>query len=145
MRNERLNDKGYSDPTAYKAITGVDRKKLRFAEMYRPLVYICSPYRGDVERNAKRARAYSKFAVRQGVIPLTPHLLYPQFMDDNDPTERYLATYKFNKALLKKCSEIWVFGSIISEGMKIEIDTAKRRGMKIRFFNEDCKEVKSHA
>ncbi len=28
-------------------------------------VYVCSPYRGDVEKNEKMARSYSKFIARQ--------------------------------------------------------------------------------
>ena len=42
----------------------------------RPLVYICSPFSGDIEGNTKKAREYSRFAVDQGAIPLAPHLLY---------------------------------------------------------------------
>ena len=46
---------------------------------YRPLVYICSPLSGNVEANTERARAFCRFALEQGQIPLAPHLLFPQF------------------------------------------------------------------
>ena len=51
------------------------------------------PYAGDVERNVNMARTYSRFAVRNTCIPITPHLLYPQFMDDGSPAERELALF----------------------------------------------------
>ena len=43
--------------------------------------------------------------------------------------------------LLSKCSELWVFGERISQGMSIEIEKAKRKGQPIRWFTADCKEV----
>lgn len=105
-----------------------------------PLVYICSPYSGNVERNTIAARVYSRFAADNGSIPLTPHLLYPQFMNDDDPKERELAMF-YNKILQGKCKEIWVFGSHISKGMAAEIALAEMRHQKIRYFDEGCKEV----
>ena len=87
---------------------------------YLPLVYVCSPYAGDVETNVKNARAYSRFAVDENVIPVTPHLLYPQFMDDGNASEREMAMH-FNYVLLGKCTEVWVFGGVISRGMAREI------------------------
>ena len=45
-------------------------------------------------------------------------------------------------ALLSKCAELWVFGEIISQGMNIEIEKAKRKGQLIRYFTADCKEVR---
>ena len=42
-------------------------------------VFICSPYRGDVERNVALAKAHARFAARCGYCPVVPHLMYPQF------------------------------------------------------------------
>ena len=103
----------------------------------RPLVYICSPFSGDIEGNTKKAREYSRFAVDQGTIPLAPHLLLPQFMSEQ--TERELAMF-MDMVLLGKCEEIWVFGSHISNGMAAEIEIAKQKNMKIRYFTDDLKE-----
>ena len=52
------------------------------------LVYIASPYAGDIPNNVERAKEYCKQALEQGVIPVAPHLLYPQFLKDSDPAER---------------------------------------------------------
>lgn len=100
---------------------------------YYPLVYICSPFSGDEETNIKRAKEYSRYALDKGNIPLAPHLIFPQFM--NDGTERKLAMH-FNYVLLGKCEEIWVFGDYISLGMKEEIKIAEKRNMKIRYLRE---------
>lgn len=105
-----------------------------------PLVYICSPYSENIEKNTIAARNYSRFAVNSGAIPLTPHLLYPQFMNDEDPKERELAMF-FNKVLQGKCQEVWVFGNTISDGMAAEISLAELRHQKIRYFDEGCKEL----
>lgn len=132
-RRDWENGSGYYDPTAYQAM-----KNIR----YLPIVYICSPYSGDVEGNTKAAQAYSKFAVKQGTIPLAPHLIFPQFLDDGDIKERRLAM-RMNLILLGRCQELWVFGDVISEGMQEEISRAKHRQMPIRWFSQACQEVKS--
>ena len=54
------------------------------------LVYIASPYAGDVQANTEAAKGYCRAALEEGVIPIAPHLLYPQFLEDSDPAERNL-------------------------------------------------------
>ncbi len=138
MNNERLNNEGYPDPTPFEAFKEMDRKAER---VFRPIVYICSPYAGDVETNVERARLYSRHAVDSGCIPLTVHLLYPQFMYDDDPAERTLALH-FGNVLMDKCAEVWVFASHgISNGMAGEIARARRKGYRMRYFDAECREV----
>lgn len=48
---------------------------------FRPLVYICSPFSGDVEGNMERTRQFCRFALEHGQIPLAPHLMFPQFVN----------------------------------------------------------------
>jgi hypothetical protein len=71
------------------------------------LVYICSPYAGDIEYNTKRAIAYCRYAADSGVIPLAPHLLLPRFLCESNPAERELGI-KMGLRLLALCSELWV-------------------------------------
>lgn len=127
------NAEGYCDPVPYAAINKLDKEIKKF----RPIVYICSPFAGDMEGNTQKARKYSRFAVDQGAIPIAPHLLLPQYMDES--TERDLAM-QMNMVLLAHCLELWVFGSYISEGMEAEIARAKQRRIKIRYFTEELKE-----
>lgn len=147
MSISKYNSEGYYDPTTYEALKNIEKEELKMAGLYkpdkfRPLVYICSPYRGDTEKNTEKARKYSRFAVESKAIPMTPHLLYPQFMDDSNPEERYLATHVINYVLIGKCQEVWVFGEDISEGMGREIALAEKRRMKIRYFTETMEEAK---
>ena len=139
MSINKFNSEGYFDPTAYEALTAVEQEE-KAAKAFRPLEYICSPYSGNVESNIKSARRYSRFAVEMGYIPITPHLLYPQFLDDDNPAERSLGLL-FGNVLMSKCAEVWVFGSYISPGMNAEIERAKRKKYTIRYFSDDCKEV----
>ena len=136
----RCNSEGYYDPTACDALAAVQREEKRAKKSYRPLVFICSQLAGNLERNTENARRYSKYAVEQGAIPIAPHLLFPQFMDDCDKAQRELGLF-FGMVLMGKCDEMWVFGSAFSQGMKIEIAKAKRCGLPIRYYNEQCEEA----
>ena len=110
---------------------------------YRPLVYVASAYSGDVTTNTEKAKQYCRFAMEQGKIPLVPHLIFSQFMNDDDPAERELAIF-MDVILLGKCDELWVFGDSISEGMSVEIEVAKKRRQPIRYFNGNLEEVSDH-
>jgi hypothetical protein len=103
------------------------------------MVYICSPYSGDVRRNIEAARRYCRFAVEAGYIPFAPHLFFPQFMDDHILEERDLAL-SFGESFMDNCSEVWVFGNRISPGMSAELKAAIRKRLTIRFFPSDCLE-----
>jgi hypothetical protein len=41
----------------------------------RPVIYVCSPLRGDIERNIHKAIGYSRYIYSQGGIPLAPHVI----------------------------------------------------------------------
>ena len=140
MSNDYRNSEGYSDPTAGEAICRIAANEKQFLRAFRPIVYICSPYAGDIEKNVNAARGYSRFAVDKGFIPLAPHLLFPQFMNDTDPQERELGLF-FGNALMSKCSEVWVFGSFISPGMQAEIKRARWKNYRLRYFTEDLEEA----
>ena len=103
----------------------------------KPIIYICSPLRGNIERNVKKAIGYSRFAYSQGSIPLAPHLIFTTFLDDEIPEERR-AGMEMGRELLTICDELWVFGDRISEGMAAEIELAKGLSLRVRWFNERC-------
>lgn len=95
MGIDKFNHEGYSDPTTYEALTNIHREEMAADKKaaYLPLVYVCSPYAGDIENNVKNAKRYSRFAVDENAIPVTPHLLYPQLMDDGNEAEREMAMH----------------------------------------------------
>ena len=103
-------------------------------------VYICSPYRGDVDYNIAKAQFYCQFATGQGVIPIAPHIYFTQFLDDDEPEERRLGL-DMGLDILKHCAELWVFGNRISEGMRTEIEAAKRLEIPVLFHSNRCKKI----
>ena len=140
MSISKLNAERYYDPTAYEALSNIEQEE-RTLRAYRPIVYICSPSAGDVSKNVENARRYSRFAVDSGCIPIAPHLLFPQFMNDENPKERQLGLF-FGMVLLSKCAEVWVFGDRISPGMDAEIKRARWKNFRLRYFTESCEEVR---
>ena len=126
---EFYNDKHYHDPTAFMALTNIENK----VSTYKTFVYVCSPFSGDVANNIKAARKYSRYVISRGFIPLAPHLLFTQFLDDTRPMERELGM-QFGRILMARCSELWVFGERISDGMKAEIKVARWLNRPIRHF-----------
>jgi len=103
-------------------------------------VYICSPYRGDIESNVKNALRYCRYAVERGYYPVCQHIYLTRFLDDNIPSERELGL-SLGITMLRECREVWLFGNKISEGMANEIKNAKWYRIRIRRFREDLKEL----
>lgn len=98
-------------------------------ETNRKKVFICSPYRGDVEGNIKKAAAYCRMACEKGYMPIAPHLYFTQFLDDDIEAERALGI-SMGMDLILLCEEVWVFGCP-TEGMAAEISFANERGINI--------------
>ena len=106
-------------------------------------VYICSPFRpvstdpilraNELIDNLKLAKDACTFAALRGCDPVAPHLFYPQFLDDNDPTERALGMELGLKAL-RSCDELWIITPRISSGMSAEIKEAQKCGIPVLVF-----------
>ena len=78
-----------------------------------PIIYICSPYSGDV---------------------IGTHLYLPLFLSEE--TERELAI-SLDLRLMDVCRELWVCGDVISEGMRREMAYAAELGIPIRHVKEE--------
>ena len=100
---EEIKKAGFADVDAYDALEALETK--HFAP--RPIIYVCSPYSGDIAGNVEKAKKYSRFVVDEGGIPITPHLYMPSFLKEE--SERDLAIF-MDLELLTRCSEVWVFG-----------------------------------
>ena len=94
------------------------------------LIYVCSPYRGDISTNTEQAKGYCRKIVQEGDIPIAPHLLFPQFMDDSKASERERAM-EMNLEIMRYCDAVHVFGHQISFGMFQEIQAAKKLGIPV--------------
>jgi hypothetical protein len=96
------------------------------------LIYVCSPVRGDVEENLKKANRYCEYVASCNHIPLAPHLAWQGFLPEN-PENREKALVMGLK-LIEYCSEIWVCGDEISQGMQGEIDAAEKLNKPVMYI-----------
>ena len=96
--------------------------------MNRPFAYVCSPYAGETKTNVKKACTYCRRLYELGYTPIAPHLLLPQFIDDDIPAERKDGL-DMAEELLRRCRVIVVCGKDLSDGMMGEIALAKRLGI----------------
>ena len=98
------------------------------------IVFISSPYSGDVEKNVEATRKYCRYAVYKGHIPIATHLLFPQFLDE--ATVRTLG-FRMGFRLLDRCDELWAFVGersepLISSDMALEIAYAEEHLIPVR-------------
>ena len=92
------------------------------------LIYVASPYAGDIEQNTAFARKACRHVMNEGHAFFAPHLLYPQLLEDSNPQERQLGL-DMGLAMLPRCDELWCYGDRISHGMHLEIEEAVRIGI----------------
>ena len=78
----------------------------------------------------KRSVSYTHLDVYKRQV--APHAYLPYLLDDMVPEERALAL-KFGLKLLGLCSQVVVYGSRISNGMKNEIAAAEQLGIPILY------------
>ena len=108
------------------------------------LIYVASPYQGDIKKNIEYAKQACRYALNEGNAFFCPHLLYSQILDDNNPEERRLGI-KIGKEFLAKCDELWAFGGHISQGMFEEIEFARVIGIPIKRIMKLDFEIKEEA
>ena len=99
------------------------------------LIYVVSPYAGDIEQNTEYARRACRHVMNEGHAFFAPHLLYPQLLDDSKPQERQ-AGLDMGLAMLPRCAELWCYGDRISYGMHLEIEEAVKIGIPVRRVKE---------
>ena len=92
-------------------------------------IYVCSPLRGDIEGNLKRAKEYCMSVSDAGHLPVCPHVYFTTFLADDDPHQRELGML-YGLYLLDICDELWYYGEP-SEGMAAEIEYARAHGIKV--------------
>ena len=86
------------------------------------LLYVCSPFRGEVKRNKDYARELTRKAIDNGFVPVTVHLYLTEALDDNKPEERAKGM-EAGQTILDSCKFI-----LVSEGMRSEIKRAIEKG-----------------
>lgn len=98
--------------------------------------FVCSPYKGDIEKNKKQAAIAARILIEYGYMPIAPHLYFPQFFNDNDERERTRGI-ELGCELLKECEKIWIIGTEITSGMELEIEVAKANLIPAEMYDED--------
>lgn len=104
------------------------------------LVFICSPYRGDVEKNIERVKRYCKRASVDRKVPIAPHLYFTQFLNDESWGDRYDGMY-MGQTLMEYCKQIWIFADELTEEMVEEIKRAKELKLEFHFYNADMERI----
>ena len=100
------------------------------------LIYVCSPYRGEIQRNKEYARELTRAAINSGFAPVTVHLYLTEVLDDNKPQERSRGM-EAGQDILERCGYILLgekYG--ISDGMQKEIILATLKGL-ILLYEKD--------
>jgi len=101
------------------------------------MVYICSPLKANamhtMEQNLEQAKRICRFCVLHGIFGMAVHLYFSQFLDDHKAEERACGI-QHGITLLGMCTEVWVFGTIISEGMKAEIEYADAHNIPVKYY-----------
>ena len=103
-------------------------------------VFICSPYRGDVNKNLANAIRYCRKADDHCKVPIAPHVYFTRLF----PVENWMSRTTgmiWGKDLMQYCTEIWIFCDELTEGMIEEIAEAKWLGLEMRFFNTKMEEL----
>ena len=79
----------------------------------KPLIYVCSPYRGETKkerkRNIRNAKNFCRLVSKQGGIPFAPHLLFTQFLDDCNPRHRRLGL-EMGVETIRRCDPYDAYG-----------------------------------
>ncbi len=103
-------------------------------------VYICHPIRGNKRKNIEKIISIVRKInlTMPSVIPLTNYIADCMALDDDAEEERLKGLYNDRKLLESGIvDELWVFGDRISEGMQLEIETAKKMGIPVRYLGEE--------
>lgn len=97
------------------------------------LVYVASPYAGDIQYNTEFAKQACRAVMESGHAFFAPHLLYPAILDDAQPEQRQLGM-EMGLSVLSRCDELWAFGDTVSKGMQAEIDAAESMGIPVKYM-----------
>jgi hypothetical protein len=99
-------------------------------------IFVCSPLRGDIEGNTKKAEQYCRYVTLLGHNPFAPHLFYTRFLDEHSELERKMGI-ALGMQRLRKCDEVWVFADCFlhcSAGMMAEINEAHLYGIPVKYM-----------
>lgn len=114
------------------------------------VVYICAPYRplskdpekaaAELKENIRNTRMACTLVSIMNEMPVSSALMYPQFLNDDDPIDRKKGI-DYGIRLLESADELWIVGDRITAGMRQEIDAAKELQIPIRLMGNPYDEA----
>lgn len=94
-------------------------------------VIIESPYKGDIERNLRFARAAMLDSILWGESPFASHLLYPQILNEDVEAERELGM-RMGWDWMRSVDRVVVYDNFgVTEGMARGMALAEHTGIEI--------------
>lgn len=114
------------------------------------VVYVCAPYRplsmdpeqaaAELKENIRNTRMACTLVSIMNEMPVSSSLMYPQFLNDDDPIDRKKGI-DYGICLLESSDELWIVGDRITAGMRQEIDAAKELQIPIRLMGNPYDEA----
>lgn len=96
-------------------------------------VFICSPFRGDRDRNARYLEDAMTDSWRRGEAPFAPHAMYTHYLNDESRTHRELGIAS-GLAWLECADIVAVYSDLgISDGMARERNDALAHMLEIEY------------
>ena len=110
-------------------------KKLSINNMQ--MVYVVSRLKGDINENTKCAKKYCRFVYEKNLMPIASHIMYPAMGFDDENKEERDDCRLFGLYLLSLCDKVFCFikNGEVSEGMVMEIQTAKKLNIPIEYYD----------
>jgi len=106
------------------------------------VIFICHPWRGNSESHIENnnpeltIRICKHIAINSEDIPLSTGLYFNQFLNDDIDDERQLGI-KLGQELMEKCDVVYSYEmNGISEGMKRDLEFAKKMGKPVKKFDQ---------
>lgn len=102
--------------------------------MEKRMAYVCSPYKGEIEKNILKAKEISIQAFNQGYLPLCVHAMLEATTGLN---EQYDRPFIIQTCLeyLKKCDTIIVnTDEETTQGMNAELKLAEKLGLQFKKY-----------
>jgi len=97
------------------------------------LVYVESPFAGDLSRNASYLRFVIRDSIKRGEAPFASHGFYTQFLDDKIPEQRALGI-ELGECFRLKCSLTAFYVDFgWSKGMLEGLRTCQQKGLPHEF------------
>lgn len=105
------------------------------------MVYLASPLSAPTEegmvKNQQLAIKLSKRLIQKGLVPMTPHIYFPLFLNEFNPNERQIGL-DMGLVWLNLCQAMYVYtNNGISKGMQGEIEHALKHNIPIYTIDLD--------